>query len=315
VASVNPTPVISLLGPRAVAVGAGGFTLTVFGTGFRPGVAATVGGASRTTQLGAATEALVTLETADLATVGDVAIRVVNPGPCANGECASNAATLVVVPTPPVPVLTGISPSVVTSRGPGVILTLDGSDFALTSSVVIDGVHWRPEYESATRLRVGLVDSLLASGGTRNVRVVTPGPGGGASASLPLTVLGPSLALDRTSVDPTGMVTVTFSGGPGGAMEWVGMFPAATSGTSGYVDWLWVSGGRGAPGVAVSGSLVFPSLGGPLPRGAFVFRWIGAGGILAETGVLDVGSPGGGVVVTVPVIPSGSLPPPDTVKP
>jgi hypothetical protein len=309
VANVNPTPTISDLGPRAAAVGAAGFTVTVFGTGFVPGAAATVAGASRTTQLSAPTELLVTLETSDLAAVGDVGVQVVNPGPCAAGQCASNVFSLVVIPTPPAPVLTSISPSVVTSRRPGGILTLDGSDFAITSTVRIDGVFFRPVYESSTRLRVGLVDTLLANGGTRDVSVVTPGPGGGTSASLPLTVLGPSLVLDRASVDPTGMVTVTFSGGPGGPTEWVGMFPYGTTGTGGYVDWLWVAGGRGVPGVAVSGSLVFPSLGGPLPTGTFVFRWIGGGGVIAESAPLDVGAPGGGVVIGGASTPSVNTPP------
>ncbi len=76
----------------------------------------------------------------------------------------------------------------------------------------------------------------------------------------------------------------TFSNGPGVGGEWVGLFPVGTSGAGGYIDWQWTTGGQGAPGMAMSGTLTFPTGGHALTPGAYQFRWISAANtVLAQS--------------------------------
>ncbi len=106
--------------------------------------------------------------------------------------------------------------------------------------------------------------------------------------SLPSTgvgVVGPTLTVSATMVSLAGPLQTTFANGPGKSGEWIGLYPASTSGAGGYVDWQWTSGGQGAAGAATSGTLTFPTGGRTLAAGAFVFRWTQRGEHRAGAGV------------------------------
>jgi hypothetical protein len=101
---------------------------------------------------------------------------------------------------------------------------------------------------------------------------------------------GPKLDVDHKTVDQTDPVKVTFSHGPGGSGEWVGLFPVGTALTNldPYVDWQWVTGGREDAGTATSGKLTFPTDGQRPAVGQYVFRLISGGVVVAESPELTV---------------------------
>ena len=68
---------------------------------------------------------------------------------------------------------------------------------------------------SATQLQVMLSTTDVGSGGTHALTVVTPAPGGGTSNAATLTVVGPTMTLDRTTVPLGGTVVLTLTNGPG----------------------------------------------------------------------------------------------------
>jgi hypothetical protein len=82
VVNINPTPNITALNPASVAAGSGAFALTVTGTGFVAGTTATVGGQSRTVSGVSPTQLTIAVLTADIASTGNVAVKVANPPNC-----------------------------------------------------------------------------------------------------------------------------------------------------------------------------------------------------------------------------------------
>jgi hypothetical protein len=71
-----------------------------------------------------------------------------------------------------------------------------------------------------------------------------------AQTFLPIEVAAqssPSLTVTSTTVSPGATVYVTVANGPGGATDWVGMFPTS-AGDSGYLsNWVYLSGSRTPP--------------------------------------------------------------------
>jgi hypothetical protein len=313
-AVINPTPVLTGIGPSSVAAGSAAFGLTVTGTGFVNGALVQVDGSARPTTFGSATQLLAALPAGDVTTAGTThTITVVNPSNCVGNLCTSNGVPLNVTTPPAAPTLTAISPTSVAAGGPAFALTVTGTDFAGNSVVQVNGVARPTTFGSATSLTATVPASDIASGGTLNIIVVTPAPGGGTSSSLPLTVVGPGLTLSATTVPVAGPVQVAFANGPGKPNEWIALYPASTTGIAGYTDWQWTSGGQGPPSAATTGTLTFPTGGRPVPTGTYVFRWISATNtILAQSPVVTfaVINPTPSIVQISPdAIPAGS---PDT---
>jgi len=100
-------PTLNSIAPSPVASGSSGFNLAVTGAGFVSGLKATVGGQARTVIFGSATRVIVGVLAADVVKVGNLEVRVTNPGSClatgTTGLCTSNALQLVVAPPPPPP--------------------------------------------------------------------------------------------------------------------------------------------------------------------------------------------------------------------
>ncbi len=197
---------------------------------------------------------------------------------------------MTVVPVPAAPMISAINPPTVPVGTPGVTLTVTGTAFVGSSRVQVDGSERATTLVSPTQLTAELLAADLASGGTRMIRVVTPAPGGGTSNALTLTVVGPTLAVDVTIAPLNGPVRVTFSNGRGGTDEWVGLFPAGSSGPGPWVDWLRMTGTQSTIGSVTAGTLTFPHAEGPpaYAAGTYVFRWISGGVVVAESGVVEL---------------------------
>jgi len=146
VASVNPTPSISVLSPASVTAGSGAFTVTATGTGFAAGATATVAGQARTVTVDSTTQVRIALQATDVANQGAVAVQVTNPASCMSGMCVSNSANLSVTapstPTVPppatqTPATTTSSPvSTVVNPPPATTTSSPVSTSALTSPVL-----------------------------------------------------------------------------------------------------------------------------------------------------------------------------------
>jgi hypothetical protein len=277
----NPVPVLTSIDPASVdATTAPPPTLRATGSGFTAASVIQVGGAARATTLVSSTELTTTLTAGDLVAPAGLPVTVFNPAP---GGGTSAARTLAVTAPPPAPTLGAISPTSVAGGGVGATLTVFGADFRARSIVRVGGTDRVTTFVSATELRAILTAADLAATGTLAVTVFTPAPGGGTSGAATLAVVTPTVTPNVTLTTLTGPVTVTLANGPGRAGEWVGLFPAATAGTGGYVDWQWVTGGRATPGLAVAGTLTFPTGGLRVGAGTYVFRWISNGAVIATS--------------------------------
>jgi len=91
----------------------------------------------------------------------------------------------------PVPTITSISPELAMQGAPSLSLTVTGSGFSAQSRVIADGVTTTTKVTSATSLQATVPAKMLSTPGAHTVVVQTPLPGGGATASLTLTVVAP----------------------------------------------------------------------------------------------------------------------------
>jgi hypothetical protein len=111
-------------------------------------------------------------------------------------DTASNAVqavfSLVVLPAAPpdnpVPVLTAIAPSTAAQGSAATAVVLSGSRFVASSQAYWDGGVLPTTFVSATELHATLPANAFAAAGTLSLSVVSPSPGGGTSAVLPLVV-------------------------------------------------------------------------------------------------------------------------------
>jgi hypothetical protein len=101
---------------------------------------------------------------------------------------ATQSASATVIVANPAPVLYSISPDAATAGDPNTTLSVGGADFTSQSVVYFNSTALPTVYGSATQLTATISSSLLASTGTFNITVITPGPGGGTSTSLSFSV-------------------------------------------------------------------------------------------------------------------------------
>ncbi len=178
----TPVPSISSLSPTSVQAGSSAFTLYVTGSNFVALSTVTVNGINRAPTVVNSTQLTVPMSSTDVATAGQVQIAVVNPeGPSsAPGGGSSTPFNLPV--TNPVPILTSLSPSNVTAGSLSTTtLGLTGSSFVPSSVIQIDGSPRATAFNTNSQIQTTLSVGDLAVGGSHQVRVVNPGPGGGSS--------------------------------------------------------------------------------------------------------------------------------------
>lgn len=86
------------------------------------------------------------------------------------------------------PVISSITPGTKKAGEPTFALTVTGSNFLPASKVYVDGQERSTAYSSSSSITAMILASDLATGGIKNITVVTPAPGGGASNAVGLTV-------------------------------------------------------------------------------------------------------------------------------
>lgn len=98
----------------------------------------------------------------------------------------------------PAPGLVALEPAFGHEGTTGGIVRLKGRDFVPATYVEWNGVRRLTAFVSATELRVEVTPQDAAIVGDATVRVVTPGPGGGATTPLFFTIYGKPVALTLT---------------------------------------------------------------------------------------------------------------------
>jgi len=88
----------------------------------------------------------------------------------------------------PAPALSLVSPISAEAGGAGFTLTVQGTNFAADAVVQVNGSDRTTTFVSATELTAQILAGDLAAGGTREVSVLNPVPGGGVSNSASFTV-------------------------------------------------------------------------------------------------------------------------------
>jgi hypothetical protein len=105
-------------------------------------------------------------------------------------------ATITALLNPSYPINSGTAP---------ITMSIFGSNFFAGSVVYVNGVAQTTNYQSGSFLTASFSPSILNAVGTIPVTVVNPAPGGGSSASYPLTAyLSIPLTASALTVDPVG---------------------------------------------------------------------------------------------------------------
>ncbi|HKQ73511.1 MAG TPA: IPT/TIG domain-containing protein [Blastocatellia bacterium] len=201
----NPLPTVTTINPSTVNAGGPAFTLTVNGTGFVSSSVVQLNGANRATTFVNAGQLTAQINAEDIAASGEAMIRVVSPPP---GGGTSNVVILTIVN--PVPTLTSIDPNLVEAGTGAFQLTANGTNFVLGAQILINNNSRPTTFVNSTQLKATVPASEIANPATLNVQVVNPGPGGGASNTLPLEVRNRNPVPRITSLNPD---TVS-AGGP-----------------------------------------------------------------------------------------------------
>jgi uncharacterized protein (TIGR03437 family) len=123
--------------------------------------------------------------------------------------------TITIAGNNPVPVLTSLDPNSRLNNSGAFTLRALGSNFAPSSVVRWNGVNRMTTFESATELNASIPATDLATvggaGGTAQVTVFTPAPGGGTSNALTFTIIPDNPKPSITSISPNTRV----EGSPG----------------------------------------------------------------------------------------------------
>ncbi|HEX4899263.1 MAG TPA: hypothetical protein VFV61_01950, partial [Pyrinomonadaceae bacterium] len=197
---INTGPTVSSLAPANAVAGGPAFTLTVNGTNFDATSVVLWNGVSRTTTLVSSTQLTAQITAADIQSAGSFAVTVSN-----SGGTPSNALNFIV--NNPLPQITAITPTSVSSGGPSFTLTVNGTGFVPGSVVRFNGnlaANDRPTvFDNNTQLTATITAADIAAPGAFPITVFTPLPGGGVSNAINLTVENPAPII--TSLTPASM--------------------------------------------------------------------------------------------------------------
>jgi YVTN family beta-propeller protein len=223
----NPTPTITTISPNATPAGGAAFTLTINGTNFVEDSRVSFGGSAPATTFVNSTQLTAAISAASIASIGTMAVTVINPAP---GGGTANAINFAVT-SDAVPTISSIFPSCaplgsLDSFAGG--LTVSGQDFAANSVV-----RWNGSDQPTTlypNSAGGIVTaqisaSDIAAAGTAAVTVFNPGSGGGSSNSFAFTITTGAVDPQSIAVDPAGKFAyVASSGCSGGVGGYVSMY-------------------------------------------------------------------------------------------
>lgn len=183
----QPPAKLTSLSPASAVAGSSPVTVTITGSYFTPTSLVYISGSFAPLNITyvSSTSIQFTIPSQSLINSGNLSVFVRDP---ASQNSSSNVLTFQIVN--PVPVLNSISPGSVTAGAPNFTLTLSGTGFLQSSTVVINGTAVQPNfYPSSTAASVVIPASAVSSIGDISIAVSNPTPGGGTSAVQTLHVI------------------------------------------------------------------------------------------------------------------------------
>jgi len=193
VIKANPVPQIAGVSPTETTAGDAAFELAVTGFGFVEGSVVRWSGSDRPTTFVSETELRAQIATEDVAVAGVFDITVFSPPP-AGGESSILQFTV----NNPVPAVSAISPTWAVAGRPAFTLTVTGANFVTDSVVQWNGEARPTTFTSDTQVTAQIPATDIATGGTADVTVASPAPGGGVSDSAEFVIRKPCvLAYNR----------------------------------------------------------------------------------------------------------------------
>ncbi len=238
----NPSPRPAVLSPNVASPGGSDFQLFVLGRNFITGATVRWNGADRPTILNSGSQLRATITAADIAASGTATVTVFNPGP---GGGVSSGLQFNISPGNPAPTLTRLDPNIGAAGGANVSISVFGTGFVSSSVAQWNGMALPTNVVSSIQLtaQVPAANLAMATGGSPAiVTVVTPGPGGGTSNTLPFSVVTCSFSLSNTrqpiTSDGGNLGVVVSSNGPcpwsaATSDSWISLTSATTgTGTS-----------------------------------------------------------------------------------
>jgi hypothetical protein len=185
---VSPAPRLARLDPSTVEAGSAELPLSVEGEDFTPTCGLRVGDTQVPTTVLSPQRLQVRIPAPLLAGAGSLEMRVIDSA----GGGASNVVPLAVVNPPPQLTAVEAPPLRVGGDAAGpVTLTARGRAFRPESVIQLAGAAAPTQYHSGQELTAVIPPGLLAKPGELPIVVVTPGPGGGTSRPLSLSVVAP----------------------------------------------------------------------------------------------------------------------------
>jgi hypothetical protein len=232
----NPLPALGSITPSSAIQGSADTVVSVTGSGFVPSSQVLFDGAPLATAFADTTSLSATIPAADLANAAAHQVAVQSPAP-GGGTSASLTFTVTAAVLNPQPVLSSVAPTQLGVSTIDTQITVDGSSFLPSSSVLVGSQAVVTSFVTSTQLVAAIPAAYLASPGTLQVAVQNPTPGGGVSTASFAISVGtlnpvPSIAtLAPASITAgSGVFTLTV-GGAGlvqGAQAFLGSSPLST---------------------------------------------------------------------------------------
>jgi 6-phosphogluconolactonase (cycloisomerase 2 family) len=198
---------VSSISPTSATAGGPAFILTVNGSGFAQGSQSAPGSQvsfnlnNVLTTFVSPTQLTAQIPMSAIAIAGNPYVIVTNP----NGF-ASTPITFMVMPG-----VGSVTPPSLPAGSNALTLNISGTGFAQGSVVLVNGNSRVTIYESSTLLQATLLPTDLSQGGTLNITVMNPLPGGGTSAAISFIVADYSVAPPSSTPPVTAGQTAMFA--------------------------------------------------------------------------------------------------------
>ncbi|PIV20846.1 MAG: hypothetical protein COS40_10460, partial [Deltaproteobacteria bacterium CG03_land_8_20_14_0_80_45_14] len=184
---LNPVPVLSSIDPSSIIAGSPDFTLTLNGDNFVKTSIVSFNGQPVVSTYTSKTQLQSTIPATAIATPGNYPVKVINPTP-GGGE----SSPLLFNVLNPVPTLSSITPTSITTGSPEFTLTLNGDNFISASIVSFNNQQYPAIFISTSQIEAAIPASAVATAGNYPVKVINPAPGGGETSTLTFTVESPT---------------------------------------------------------------------------------------------------------------------------
>jgi len=108
----------------------------------------------------------------------------------------------------PQPNVVSVSPNSFNAGSASAAITIQGSNFTPVSTALINGTQLATTFVSSSTLQATIPASTLANAGALSLSVSNPSPGGGSSATLPITIIQqPTVSSISVSCSPAAVQT------------------------------------------------------------------------------------------------------------